>query len=192
MLKSPLRLNATTRHIIPLSNQILLKEPKNVAISATDVVRVLRQQGITHIVWLPDSETNFMFSAMVADPEIDLVPVCREAESMAIAAGLWIGGKHPVVMIQNTGVFESGDSIRSMSLDLGMPLVMLIGYRGWTRHGETPDSAARFIEPVLHAFGIPYYLVESSPDLTRLGYAFNQARTENHPVAVLFGEHFEV
>ena len=51
---------------------------------------------------------------------------------MAIAAGLWVGGKRPVVLIQNTGMFESGDSIRGLALDVDFPLVMMIGYRGWT------------------------------------------------------------
>ena len=166
------------------------RPPKNIAISAGEVVRTLTDHGVTHIVWLPDSETNFMFEAMVAEPLIELVPVCREGESMAIAAGLWIGGKRPVIMIQNTGVFESGDSIRAMALDVDMPLVMLIGYRGWTRHGETPDSAARYIEPVLHAFGIPYFLIENTEDMPRLDRAFQQAAERSHPVAVLFGEHF--
>ena len=51
---------------------------------------------------------------------------------MAIAAGLWVGGKRPVALIQNTGMFESGDSIRGLGLDINFPLVMMIGYRGWT------------------------------------------------------------
>ena len=84
---------------------------------------------------------------------MDLVPVCREGETMAIAAGLWVGGKKPVVLIQNTGIFESGDSIRGLGLDVNQPLVMLVGYRGWSRHGVTSDSAARFIEHILHAAG---------------------------------------
>ncbi|MDA1258803.1 MAG: thiamine pyrophosphate-binding protein [Chloroflexi bacterium] len=159
-------------------------------ISATAVVDALHVHGITHAVWLPDSETNFMHVLLTEDDSIRLVPVCREGETMAIAAGLWIGGKKPVVMIQNTGVFESGDSIRAMSLDTGMPLVMMIGYRGWTRHGATPDSAARYIEPVLDAFGINYYLVEQAEDMERISMAFSEAEETNRPVALLMGREF--
>jgi sulfopyruvate decarboxylase TPP-binding subunit len=159
-------------------------------ISATAVVDALREHGITHAVWLPDSETNFMHVLLTDDETIHLVPVCREGETMAIAAGLWVGGKKPVVMIQNTGVFESGDSIRGMSLDTGMPLVMMIGYRGWTRHGATPDSAARYIEPVLDGFGIRYYLVEQAEDMDRISMAFDEAEETNRPVALLMGREF--
>ncbi len=150
----------------------------------------LRKNGVTHVVWLPDSETNFMYQQMVADPSLDLVPVCREGESMAIAAGLWVGGKKPVILIQNTGMFESGDSIRGLALDINLPVVMMIGYRGWTRHGLTPDSAARFTEPVLHAWGINYYLVETDEDVERISTAFEEAERTQRPVVCLMGAEY--
>ena len=150
----------------------------------------LTKNGVTHVVWLPDSETNFMFEQMSADPSLHLVPVCREGESMAIAAGLWVGGKKPVVLIQNTGMFESGDSIRGLALDINFPLVMMVGYRGWTRHGLTPDSAARFTEPILHAWGINQYLVETDDDVDRISVAFEEADRTQRPVACLMGTEY--
>ena len=38
--------------------------------------------GITHIVWLPDAETRFMYEAMNNKPALTLVPVCREGEAI--------------------------------------------------------------------------------------------------------------
>jgi sulfopyruvate decarboxylase TPP-binding subunit len=131
-----------------------------------------------------------MYQALEAEPGLELVPVCREGESVAIAAGLWAGGKTPVVLIQNTGMFESGDSIRGLGLDVNLPLVMMIGYRGWTRHGPTPDSAARFTEPILNAWGINYYLIESDADVERISLAFEEARRTARPVAVLVGREY--
>jgi sulfopyruvate decarboxylase TPP-binding subunit len=156
------------------------------------LINELKKNNITHIVWLPDSETNFMYQMLLAEPSIDLVPVCREGETMAIAAGLWVGGKKPVVLIQNTGIFESGDSIRGLGLDINQPLVMLIGYRGWTRRGPTPDSAARFIEHILHAWGLNYYLIESDEDADRISVAIEEADRTQKPVGVLIGTEFGV
>ena len=150
----------------------------------------LTKNGVTHVVWLPDSETNFMYEQMSAAPSLHLVPVCREGESMAIAAGLWVGGKKPVVLIQNTGMFESGDSIRGLALDINFPLVMMVGYRGWTRHGLTPDSAARFTEPILNAWGINHYLVETNEDVDRISIAFEEADRTQRPVACLMGAEY--
>ena len=142
------------------------------------------------MVWLPDTETSFLYKLLAADPSLAIVPVCREAESMPIAAGLWIGGKRPVVLVQNTGFFESGDSIRGLTLDIGLPLVMLIGYRGWTRHGVTRDSAARYTEPILHAWGINYYLIERDDDAARISTAFEEAERTQRPVACLVGAEY--
>ena len=156
------------------------------------IIEELKKNRITHVVWLPDSETNFMYSQLVEDPDLDLVPVCREGETMAIAAGLWVGGKRPVVLIQNTGVMESGDSIRGLGLDINQPLLMLVGYRGWDRHGVTRDSAARYIEHILHAWGINYYLVEVDEDAPRISRALEEADRTSKPVAVLLGTEFGV
>ncbi len=154
------------------------------------IIAELKKNQITHVVWLPDSETNFMYHQLTADPEVDLIPVCREGETMAVAAGLWLGGAKPVVLIQNTGVFESGDSIRGLGVDVNQPLVMLVGYRGWDRHGITRDSAARFIEHILYAWGINYYLVETDEDASRISDAMDEADRTQKPVAVLVGTEF--
>ena len=103
-------------------------------LSPDAVIKQFKKNGVTHVVWLPDSETNWMYLAMEKESDIDLVPVTREGETMAIAAGLFIGGKRPICLIQNTGMFESGDSIRGIALDINLPVVLMVGYRGWTRH----------------------------------------------------------
>ena len=102
-----------------------------------------KKNGVTHVVTIPDSETNYLYELMRAQPWLHIVPASREGETLAIALGLTVGGKVPVCLIQNTGMMESGDSIRGMALDSGFPLVMVVGYRGWTRHGVISDTAAR-------------------------------------------------
>ncbi|MCZ6535811.1 MAG: thiamine pyrophosphate-binding protein [Chloroflexi bacterium] len=159
-------------------------------LNPSSVIEQFKKNGITHVVWLPDSETNWMYMAMQEEPSFDLIPVTREGEALAIAAGLYAGGKKPVCLIQNTGMFESGDSIRGIALDVNLPVVMMVGYRGWTRHGVTPDSAARFTEPILDAWGIKYYLVESDADADRITTAFEEAEATNRPVAILVGDEF--
>ena len=161
-----------------------------VILHPASVVAELKKNDISLVVWLPDSETNFMYQLLTNEPPLDLVPVCREGETMAIAAGLWVGGKRPIVLIQNTGIFEAGDSIRGLGLDVNQPLVMLVGYRGWSRHGLTRDSAARFIEHILHAWGISYYLIETDDDADRISLAIEEADKTQKPVAVLVGTEF--
>ena len=154
------------------------------------LVEEFKKNAVTHVITIPDSETNYLYELMTKQPWLDIVPVSREGETMGIALGLSAAGKVPVCLIQNTGMMESGDSIRGMVLDAGFPLVMVIGYRGWTRRGVITDTAARYTEPFLHAFGINYYLVEYDDDGDRISTAFAEARATRRPVAVLIGDEY--
>jgi sulfopyruvate decarboxylase TPP-binding subunit len=160
------------------------------SLKAASVLEELTRCGVTHIVWLPDSETGFMYEAMLRSP-MTLVPVCREGEAIPLAAGLIAGGKKPVVLIQSTGFFESGDSIRGMALDLQLPLLMMLGYRGYAGEGKpATDSAARFLEPILDAWGIPYQVIESDAHCARISEMHQRALNERHPTAVLIGREY--
>ena len=50
------------------------------------LVAELKKNSVSHVVWLPDSETNFLYNMMMEEPTLDLIPVCREGETMAVAA----------------------------------------------------------------------------------------------------------
>ncbi len=154
-------------------------------ISGPKLLGRLKAAGITHIIWLPDSESSELYHLMQSDPDLTLVPVCREGESFAIAAGLLLGGQRPVVLIQSTGFFESGDSIRGIALWLRLPLPILVGYRGWTPSGQPQDSAARFLEPILEAWGISHRLLRDDSDLDTIDHAIHEAQTQSTPAAVL-------
>src|SRR6185436_20925846 len=98
---------------------------------ANQIAATLDSLEITHVVWLPDSAMGPWEQALDCPGKRDLVRVCREGEAWAIAAGLHLGGRRPIVMIQNTGLFESGDALRNVLFDLRLPLSALIGYRSY-------------------------------------------------------------
>ena len=154
------------------------------------VIEKLKQHGVTHVVWLPDSETNFLYQLMQDEPTLDLIAVSREGQAFSTAAGLAVGGAKPVILIQNTGLMESGDSLRGWGLGMNIPVVLMVGYRGWTRHGADQDTAATFTERFLHAFDIKYYLVENDDDADRISLAFTEAEKDRRPVAVLIGDEY--
>jgi sulfopyruvate decarboxylase TPP-binding subunit len=96
-----------------------------------------------------------------------------------------MGGKEPMVLIQSTGFFESGDAVRGVGLDLRQPLLMMIGYRGYSPNGNPTDSAAVFLEPMLKAWGITYHLLRTEGDLGCIVKAHREAHQRERPVAVL-------
>jgi sulfopyruvate decarboxylase TPP-binding subunit len=159
-------------------------------LSPETVLGQLKKNGVTHVCWLPDSETNWLYLLMQAEPSLRLIAVSREGQAFSTAAGLAFGGKTPVILIQNTGLMESGDSLRGWGLGMNTPVVLMVGYRGWTRHGITRDTAATYTERFLNAFGIKYYLVENDADADRISVAFEEARSTKRPVAVLVGDEY--
>lgn len=157
------------------------------------IVEAMQQCGISHVVWLPDSESRFMYDALTGS-SLKLVPVCREGEAFGIAAGLHLGGQTPVVLIQNTGLFESGDVLRGNILNMEIPLLLMVGYRGYHEMvaGQGPaDSAAVFTKPILDAWGITHYLVDTDDDVPSIGKAFQESREKRRPVAILIGREYE-
>ena len=159
-------------------------------LSPETVLAQMKKHGVTHVVWLPDSETNWLYLLMKAEPTLTLVAISREGLAASIAAGLAAGGKTPLILIQNTGLMESGDSIRGWLLGLNVPVVLMVGLRGWTRHGITQDTAAVYTERFLNAFNINYYLVESDADASRISVAFEEAAKTKRPVAILVGDEY--
>src|SRR3954467_8777472 len=167
-----------------------MSEAASLALSPETVLAQMKANGVTDIVWLPDSETNWLYLLMQAEPSLRLVGVSREGHTMSIAAGLYAGGKKPMILIQNTRMMESGDSIRGWLLSLNIPVVMMVGYRGWTRHGVTTDTAATYTERFLMAFGLNYSRVETGADAGPIPPAFEEAERPRRPVVILVGDEY--
>jgi sulfopyruvate decarboxylase TPP-binding subunit len=154
------------------------------------VLAALKECGATHVVWLPDSELGTWEPALTGPNGLPLIRVCREGEAFAIAAGLWIGGKKPVVVIQCTGLFEAGDALRNVIHDLKVPLWLIVGVRSWRLHqeGKTADSCPVYTEPILRAWNVPYVLLDHRHGPANLAAAFRQAQAEGRAGAVLIAE----
>jgi sulfopyruvate decarboxylase subunit alpha len=171
--------------------------------SAQETLRALTARGITHVVGLPDGTSGPLFDAVSRHPAIRLVTVTREGEAFAIATGLWMGGASPLVVIQNTGLLESGDSLRGTAQRMAVPLPILVTGRGYLKMhqaGITPDeprtvelltrsdidTTALLTEPTLEAWGVPFRRCEGEDDpAADLLATIDEARTQERPTAVV-------
>ena len=164
------------------------------------VLDVLSRHGVTDVVSLPDNSSSALLALLRQSGEIRLLSVTREGEAFALAAGLWLGGRNPLVLIQNTGLLESGDSLRGTLVRMRIPVVCLVTYRGYAKFArlETPpdpspevlsrpdlDSVAVMTEPTLRAWGVPFDFLHTNEDIGRISAAFAQAQQLSAPVAVL-------
>ena len=154
------------------------------------VVAALKECGVTHVVWIPDSELGAWEPALSASQGIPLIRVCREGEAIAVAAGLLLGGRRPVVVIQCTGLFEAGDALRNVVHDLKLPLFLIIGLRSYYAYqqGTTRDTCPIFAEPILRTWQIPYELLDRRHTAADLAAAYRKAQAESRAGAVLIAE----
>jgi sulfopyruvate decarboxylase TPP-binding subunit len=155
--------------------------------SGAEIVPTLEGLGITHVVWVPDSAIGLWEPALEASRQIRLIRVCREAEAWPLAAGLHLGGQTPLVVMQTTGLFESGDALRNVLFDLKLPVFALIG----VRNGLVPasrDSAKTFAEPILKAWGIECVWVATPEGMAKLAEHFQACRQAGQAGAALLAE----
>ena len=125
------------------------------------VAATLQELGFTHVVWLPDSATGPWEPALEAAPGLRLIRVCREGEAWGIATGLYLGGRQPLVVIQSTGFFESGDALRNALFDLKLPLYAIVGHRS-SLVPNSPDTAKKFLEPIVRGWEIDYVILSDA------------------------------
>lgn len=143
-------------------------------LSGADAAAALADAGYTHIVWIPDSYIGSWEAALLAEKRLALIRVSREGEAMGVAAGLMLGGKKPVVLVQCTGLFEAGDALRNVAHDLKLPLRLIVGVRNWkaAQQGPTFDTCPRFIEPYLKGWDLPHEMLkDESPAAFRAALA---------------------
>jgi len=152
-----------------------------------ELVDTLEQLGVTHVVWVPDTTFGQWEPALEASDKLRLVRVCREGEAWPLAAGLHIGGQTPVVVMQMTGFFESGDALRNIVFDLQVPLFAIVGARNWLVPAS-PDSAKRFAEPILKAWGLDYVLLGKASEKAKLSEHYRACAAHQRPGILLMAE----
>ena len=154
-----------------------------------EIVAAFTELGITHVVWIPDTTTGQWDNALQAAPEIQLIQVCREGEAWALAAGLYLGGAKPIVVIQCTGFFESGDAMRNIVHDYQLPIYGLVGYRSYLNASSLPgDTCLKFTEPVLEAWALNTVFIDSEEKKPKLAEHYRACVENNVPGIALMAE----
>jgi sulfopyruvate decarboxylase TPP-binding subunit len=128
------------------------------------------------------------------DPEMELVAVSSEQEAVTIAVGATLGGKQAAVYMENTGIYVSSYSLLVTGKQLGVPILLVVGFLG-----GVPDQRNSFLYatignhtiPVLQGLGIEYQLLENGERLeARIKDAVRAANALRAPYALLFAGEF--
>ncbi len=153
--------------------------------AAALIVAGLKKAGIDFVATLPDEKMLEVIRAVESDNELKHVPLCREEEGIGICAGAYLAGRKTAIVMQNAGFLNSCNALTTTSLQLQIPILMLIYYagdigdRGFTTLGAVT-------EPVLQAMGIRSYILRKAEEIDEiLRGAQILADDSKKPVAVL-------
>ena len=142
------------------------------------IVEGLREAGINFVVYMPDSFFYDVITTIEEDPDFTSISVPNESVGMCLCAGAWLGGKKPVMIMENTGLFVASNALTRFHQPFDIPVLMLISYRGDAGDGwwMIIDIGHAF-EPALKSFGITYELVDN-PDKAKKAIQLLQTSAE--------------
>jgi sulfopyruvate decarboxylase subunit alpha len=147
----------------------------------------LKEAGINFVSGLPDGWQRNLHELIDADPDIQYVPVCNEGVGFSVCAGAWLGGRKTALIMENSGLRVAAEYIARISLGCGVPVVLLLSYRGDlgdTEHWAIPHAIV--VEPLLDALRIPYQIVRRKEELrATIKRAHRLSEAQLQPVAVL-------
>lgn len=127
-----------------------------------------KEAGITFATGVPDSWLRNVLEALSEDHDFRFIPVSNEGVGFGLCAGAWLAGKKACLVMENSGLRVAAESISRLSIGAGIPVFLLMSYRGDI--GETEFWAinhGRTMEPLLQALRIPYTIIRKPEDLRK-------------------------
>jgi sulfopyruvate decarboxylase subunit alpha len=131
---------------------------------ASAVAAGVHAAGSRHLVYVPDNPLSHVLAVLGAQfPDIHTTIATREEEAFGIAAGLYLGGARPTVMLQSSGLGNSLNAITSLLIPYQIPVLIVISMRGdegeWNA-AQVPMGRA--IRPILDSMGIPHVTADAA------------------------------
>ena len=89
--------------------------------SGAELAALLDRHGFDFYTGVPCSLVEDLIAALERRPDAPWLPAVREDVAVGMAAGAWLGGRRPVVVMQNSGLGTSLNALASLSLMYGFP-----------------------------------------------------------------------
>lgn len=123
----------------------------------------LHAAGSRHVIYVPDNPLSHVVKRLgEAFPDVRTTLATREEEAFGIAAGIYLGGARPTVMLQSSGLGNSLNALTSLVLPYQIPMLIVISMRGdageWN---EAQVPMGRAVRPICDAIRVPHVTVET-------------------------------
>jgi sulfopyruvate decarboxylase alpha subunit len=155
-----------------------------VAFPADRFVDRLRREGLDFFTGVPCS----LVGPVIAELERRNLyfSETREDAALGVAAGAYMGGRLPVVVMQNSGLGVSLNALPSLHILYEIPCLLLVTWRGFEGN-DAPEHLlmGRVLPGLLDLFEIPHR-APAAEELERdVGWAAEGLRRTRKPVALI-------
>ena len=136
---------------------------------AAGVCAGLYAAGSRHVVYVPDNPLSHVFRILNERDEFRAVATTiatREEEAFGIAAGLYLGGERPTVMLQSSGLGNSLNALASLLVAYQIPALVVVSMRGDSGEWNAAQvPMGRAVAPVCDSLGVALATAET-PETT--------------------------
>ena len=150
------------------------------------IVSDLVANDVSFVTTVPCKQLAGVIDVIDAHDDIYHIPANKEDEGMGLCAGAYMGGKRPAIIMQNTAIGVTINTLVTLTQYYRMPLPMLISYRG-----ELGEPVACQVEMAVHTkallaqLNIPTYHFHKEDDVDEFDAILKHTFICNKPVAVL-------
>lgn len=153
-------------------------------IDSDDFVRSLQDIGFNFFTGVPDTILGGIIAAL--EEHRLYTPSVREDEAVALAAGAFLGGKVPVVLMENSGLGNALNVLMSLHLIYQIPCLLLVSWRGFEGK-DAPEHVVmgQTMPHILEAIRIPYRVIAEPTIMDDLQWTAQTFMSQRIPVALL-------
>jgi len=136
---------------------------------AEKFLKLLEQNGFNYFTGVPCSYLKSLIGLLEKRPNDFHTPALREDIAVGLAAGAYLGGKMPVIYMQNSGLGYSLEAFSSIHMIYHIPGLILVTYRGpedkgWEEHKVMGENT----EKLLEIFGFKYSILNENISETEM------------------------
>lgn len=153
-------------------------------IDSGQFIQALEDIGFNFFTGVPDSILGGIIAELI---ERGLYrPAVREDEAVAMAAGAYMAGKVPVVLMQNSGLGTSLNALMSLNLIYKQPCLLLISWRGFEGK-DAPEHLVmgQVMTQLLDTVRIPHRTFSEATAVEDFRWAAQTFMKERVPFALL-------
>lgn len=154
---------------------------------APELVQALKAAGFDFFAGVPCSLLKGLVSILDQDAEAHYVSATREDSAIGMAAGAYLGGKLPMVLMQNSGLGVSVNALASLTTMYALPVLLVISWRG-EGGNDAPEHIlmGEIMAPMLDLLKIPHrVLTPNEPMAAQVAWAKDQMLANKYPAALI-------